>query len=82
MRQATRTLFIAGRSLYAVADGLGGHAAGEVASAAVIESMRTHDAEVDPAELLEVLGRAVAEANPEVARRSPRTLPGLAWGPH
>ncbi len=58
-----------GRWLFAVADGLGGHAAGEVASAAVIESLRSHDAEVAPEALLAVLGRAVAEANSEVARR-------------
>jgi serine/threonine protein phosphatase PrpC len=53
-----------------VADGMGGHAAGEVASAAVIESLCSHDAEVPPGALLEVLSRAVAEANREVARRA------------
>jgi len=42
----------AGRWLFAVADGLGGHAAGEVASAAVIESLRSHDAEVAPEGML------------------------------
>lgn len=60
----------AGRWLYAVADGMGGHAAGEVASAAVIESLRAYDVEVDRAGLLEVLAHAVAEANAEVARRA------------
>jgi serine/threonine protein phosphatase PrpC len=58
-----------GRWLFAVADGMGGHAAGEVASAAVIETLRAHDAEVPPATMLEVVGGAVAEANGEVARR-------------
>ena len=57
-----------GRWLYAVADGMGGHAVGEVASAAVIESLRRHDTGVDPDALLETLGRAVTEANSEVAR--------------
>ena len=60
----------AGRWLYAVADGMGGHAAGEVASAAVIETLCSHDEEVAPDQLLEVLGRAVAEANAEVACRA------------
>jgi protein phosphatase len=59
-----------GRWLFAVADGMGGHAAGEVASAAVIESLRAHDTDVDADALLEVLGHAVAEANGEVARRA------------
>jgi serine/threonine protein phosphatase PrpC len=59
-----------GRWLYAVADGMGGHAAGEIASAAVIESLRGRDVEVPPAVLLRTLGAAVAEANREVARRA------------
>jgi protein phosphatase len=66
----------AGRWLFAVAGGLGGHAAREVASAAVIESLRSHDAEVAPGMMLTVLSRAVAEANREVARR---TIGDLAW---
>ena len=70
IRQNNEDAAYAGRWLFAVADGLGGHAAGEVASAAVIESLRSHDAEVDPDALLEVLGRAVTEANAEVARRA------------
>jgi PPM family protein phosphatase len=70
VRQNNEDAAYSGRWLFAVADGLGGHAAGEVASAAVIESLRSHDAEVPPSELLEVLGRAVAEANREVARRA------------
>lgn len=69
VRQNNEDAAYSGRWLYAVADGLGGHAAGEVASAAVIESLSVHDTEVAPAGLLEVLGRAVAEANHEVARR-------------
>ena len=59
-----------GRWLFAVADGMGGHAAGEVASAAVIESLRTHDTDVGAGALLEVLGHAVTQANAEVARRA------------
>ena len=59
-----------GRWLFAVADGMGGHAAGEVASAAVIESLRAHDLDVGADALLEALGHAVTEANAEVARRA------------
>jgi PPM family protein phosphatase len=59
-----------GRWLFAVADGMGGHAAGEVASAAVIESLRAHDTDVGANVLLEVLGYAVTEANAEVAQRA------------
>jgi protein phosphatase len=59
-----------GRWLFAVADGMGGHAAGEVASAAVIESLRAHDTDMGADALLEVLGHAATEANAEVARRA------------
>ena len=68
VRQNNEDAVYSGRWLFAVADGLGGHAAGELASAAVIESVRSHDAEADPAALLEVLGQAAAEANRAVAR--------------
>jgi protein phosphatase len=69
-RQNNEDAVYSGRWLFAVADGMGGHAAGEVASAAVIESLRTHDADVGADALLEVLGQAVTEANAEVARRA------------
>jgi len=70
VRQNNEDAAYSGRWLFAVADGMGGHAAGEVASAAVIESLRAHDADVDADALLEVLGHAVTEANAEVARRA------------
>lgn len=69
VRQNNEDAAYSGRWLFAVADGLGGHAAGEVASAAAIESLRTHDAEAEPEVLLEILGSAIREANREVARR-------------
>jgi serine/threonine protein phosphatase PrpC len=69
VRQGNEDSALAGRWLFAVADGLGGHAAGEVASAAVIESLRCHDIESAMASLVETLSRAVADANAEVARR-------------
>src|SRR5579864_2306613 len=70
VRQNNEDAVYSGRWLFAVADGRGGHAAGEVASAAVIESLRTHDADVGAGALLEVLGHALTEANAEVARRA------------
>jgi protein phosphatase len=66
----------AGRWLCAVADGLGGHVAGEVASAIVIASLRSRDAEVPEADLAETLGRAVSEANDRL-RRAVDADPGL-----
>jgi serine/threonine protein phosphatase PrpC len=68
VRQNNEDSAYSGRWLYAVADGLGGHAAGEIASAAVIGILSACDAEHEPGSLLEVLGRTVAEANAEVAR--------------
>ena len=70
VRQGNEDAAYSGRWLFAVADGMGGHAAGEVASAAVIESLRSHDSEIGPAALLEVLGPAIAEANAEVGHRA------------
>lgn len=68
----------AGRWLCAVADGMGGHAAGDVASATVIEAIRPFDvAEVDPGQLTAILGAAVREANERLADRV-RADPGLA----
>ena len=53
----------AGPRLLAVADGMGGHAAGEVASAAVIEALRPLDTQVPAGELLNALDHAVRRAS-------------------
>jgi serine/threonine protein phosphatase PrpC len=53
----------AGARLLAVADGLGGHAAGEVASAAAIDALRPLDTDVPAGELLNALDDAVRRAS-------------------
>jgi serine/threonine protein phosphatase PrpC len=67
----------AGRWLFAVADGMGGHVGGEIASAAVITALRACDMETDAAELLNVLSRALTHANGEL-RHQTEADPGLA----
>jgi protein phosphatase len=76
----TRTRLYSGHWLFAVADGMGGLAAGEVASAAVIESLRAHDADVGISAVLEVLGHTVTEASAEVARRAANDLAQFGMG--
>jgi PPM family protein phosphatase len=68
----------AGRWLCAVADGMGGHAAGDVASATVIEAIQDFDVGAsDPGQLTAILGAAVHEANEQLTGRV-RVDPGLA----
>ncbi len=78
----------AGARLLAVADGLGGHAGGEVASAAAIEALRPLDTDVPAGELLGALEHAVhqasgalrdlAEADPAL-RGMGTTLTAILW---
>lgn len=63
VRRRNEDSVYAGQSLFAVADGLGGHVAGDVASATVIEALRPYDQLVDEANLSRSLGRAVKAAN-------------------
>jgi protein phosphatase len=62
-REDNEDAVYAGSRLLAVADGMGGHAAGEVASAAVIEALRPLDTQVPSGELLNALGHAVRRAD-------------------
>jgi PPM family protein phosphatase len=67
-----------GRWMLAVADGMGGHAAGDVASATVIEAIRRFDVQADePQGLTALLGDAVREANEKLADKV-RADPDLA----
>ncbi|HEV2871481.1 MAG TPA: Stp1/IreP family PP2C-type Ser/Thr phosphatase [Actinomycetota bacterium] len=69
-----------GRTVFAVADGLGGHQGGEVASAAAIEPLAALDGRelAKPAEAAEVLAAAIREANAAIIDRAAGD-PGL-WG--
>jgi PPM family protein phosphatase len=59
----------AGSWLYAVADGLGGHPAGDVASASAIEALRPFDIEVATGDLLGTLAQVIGRANAALASR-------------
>ncbi len=87
-RQDNEDAAYAGARLLAVADGMGGHAAGEVASAAVIDALRPLDTQVPAGELLNALDHAVrragsalrdmVQANPSLQGMG-TTLTALLW---
>jgi protein phosphatase len=63
LREGNEDSAYAGPRLLAVADGMGGHAAGEVASALTIASMAELDSEQPGGDMLTALSSAVAAAN-------------------
>ena len=63
LREGNEDAAYAGPRLLAVADGMGGHAAGEVASAAAISAIARLDDDVPGGDLLDALAGAVGEAN-------------------
>jgi len=63
LREGNEDSAYAGPHLLAVADGMGGHAAGEVASAATINTIAGLDSEHSGADLINALADAVASAN-------------------
>jgi PPM family protein phosphatase len=77
VRRRNEDAFYQGEWLYAVADGLGGHVAGDIASATAIEALKSYDKPVRPTDLADVLGKAIRDAN-EAIRRKVREEPELA----
>jgi protein phosphatase len=63
LREGNEDSAYAGPRLLAVADGMGGHAAGEVASAVAISVLTDLDEDLPASELLKALAEAVTRAN-------------------
>jgi serine/threonine protein phosphatase PrpC len=65
VRDGNEDAYLVADSVFAVADGMGGHLAGEIASAKALEPVEQLDGKVyaDPEEAVEALRRAVEEAN-------------------
>ncbi|GIH22514.1 hypothetical protein Aph01nite_08240 [Acrocarpospora phusangensis] len=88
VRRRNEDALYAGEWLFAVADGLGGHVAGDIASATVIDILRSLDHAARPDELPTLFGRAIhaansalrerIEAEPELAGMG-STLVALLW---
>jgi len=79
-RSGNEDSYFCGRTVFAVADGLGGHQGGEVASAAAVEPLAALDGRefADPAEAADELTAAIREANAAILDRAGGD-PGL-WG--
>ena len=72
MRSGNEDSYFCGRTVFAVADGLGGHQGGEVASAAAVEPLAALDGREfpDPGEAAEALATAIREANQAILDRA------------
>ncbi len=90
LREGNEDSAYASPHLLAVADGMGGHAAGEVASAVAISALAHLDDDVPGTDLADALGRAVRDANRtlhEMVIANPAldgmgtTLTAMLWSP-
>ncbi|CAN5919909.1 Stp1/IreP family PP2C-type Ser/Thr phosphatase [soil metagenome] len=72
VRTGNEDSFLIADAVFAVADGMGGHQAGEIASDAALEPLREVDVltVTDPADVSELLATAVREANALVVERA------------
>jgi protein phosphatase len=79
-RSGNEDSYFCGRTVFAVADGLGGHQGGEVASAAAVAPLAALDGRefADPGQAAEALAAAIREANSAILDRAAGD-PGL-WG--
>jgi serine/threonine protein phosphatase PrpC len=69
VRRRNEDALYQGQWLFAVADGLGGHVAGDIASTTAIDAIKPYDRHVDPDDLAASLGRAISDANDALRRR-------------
>ena len=72
VRSGNEDSYLVGDAVHAVADGMGGHQAGEIASDAALEPLRALDISTlrGPAEVTDALATAVREANTLVVERA------------